>query len=66
MVIKNEKNIFVLELKVDGSSADALAQINSKNYAIPYKYDGREIIKIGVNISSENNVRTVTDWAVEK
>ena len=66
VVIKNEKNIFVLELKVDGSSADALAQINSKNYAIPYKYDGREIIKIGVNISSENNVRTVTDWAVEK
>ena len=66
VVIKNEKNIFVLELKVDGSAADALAQINSKNYAIPYKYDGREIIKIGVNISSENNVRTVTDWAVEK
>jgi len=66
VVIKNEKNIFVLELKVDGSAQDALAQINSKNYAIPYKYDGREIIKIGVNISSENNVRTVTDWAVEK
>ena len=66
VVIKNEKNIFVLELKVDGSAQDALVQINSKNYAIPYKYDGREIIKIGVNISSENNVRTITDWVVEK
>ena len=66
VVIKNEKNIFVIELKVDGSASDALAQINSKNYAIPYKYDGREIVKIGVNISSENNVRTITNWVVER
>ena len=66
VVIKNAKNIFVLELKVDGSASDALAQINSKNYAIPYKYDGREVVKIGVNISTENNVRTITDWKVER
>ena len=66
VVIKNSTNIFVLELKVDGTAEDALAQINSKNYSIPYKYDGREVVKIGVNISTENNVRTVTDWKVEK
>ncbi|MBQ5540848.1 MAG: PD-(D/E)XK nuclease domain-containing protein, partial [Bacteroidales bacterium] len=66
VVIKNVQNIFVLELKVDGTAEDALAQINSKNYSIPYKYDGREVVKIGVNISTENNVRTVTDWKVEK
>ncbi|MBQ3657731.1 MAG: AAA family ATPase [Bacteroidales bacterium] len=66
VVIKNAKNIFVLELKVDGTAEQALAQINSKNYAIPYKYDGREIIKIGVNISSDNNVRTIDKWVVEK
>ncbi len=66
VVIKNAKNIFVLELKVDGSAADALAQINSKNYAIPYKYDGREIVKIGVNISSDGNVRTIDKWVVER
>ncbi len=65
VVIKNAKNIFVLELKVDGTDQDALAQINSKNYTIPYKYDGREVVKIGVNISTENNVRTITDWVVE-
>ena len=65
VVIKNAKNIFVLELKVDGSAEDALAQINSKNYAIPYKYDGREVIKIGVNVSSEDDVRTIDRWVVE-
>ncbi|MEE3448168.1 MAG: AAA family ATPase [Bacteroidales bacterium] len=66
VVIKNAKNIFVMELKVDGTAEEALAQINSKNYSIPYKYDGREVVKIGVNISSENNVRTITDWKVEE
>ena len=38
VVIKNAKNIFVLELKVDGSAQEALDQINSNNYSIPYKY----------------------------
>ena len=66
VVIKNAKNIFVMELKVDGSAEDALAQINSKNYSIPYKYDGREVVKIGVNISTENGVRTITGWKVER
>lgn len=66
VVIKNQKNIFVLELKVDGSAEDALNQINSKNYPIAYKYDGREVIKIGVNISTVKNVRTITEWRVEK
>ncbi|MBQ5452938.1 MAG: AAA family ATPase [Bacteroidales bacterium] len=65
VVIKNPKNIFVLELKVDGSAQEALDQINSKNYLIPYKYDGRTVVKIGVNISSENNVRTITEWKAE-
>ena len=66
VVIKNAKNIFVMELKVDGTAEEALAQINSQNYSIPYKYDGREVVKIGVNISTENNVRTITDWKVEE
>ena len=66
VVIKNVKNIFVMELKVDGTAEEALAQINSQNYSIPYKYDGREVVKIGVNISTENNVRTITDWKVEE
>ena len=66
VVIKNPKNIFVLELKVDSSAQAALDQINSKQYPIAYKHDGREIVKIGINISTENNVRTITEWKVEK
>lgn len=66
VVIKNAKNIYVLELKVDGSAQEALDQINSNNYSIPYKYDGREVVKIGVNITSNKKARTIENWVVEK
>ena len=39
---------------------NALAQINSKGYAIPYESDGRKVTKCGVSISSE--VRNIVHW----
>ena len=60
VVIKTKDNIYVLELKVDDSVDNVLAQIDSKGYAIPYEADGRTITKCGVAISSE--VRNITHW----
>ena len=39
---------------------NALAQIDSKGYAIPYEADGRTITKCGVTISSE--ARNIVHW----
>ena len=39
---------------------NALAQIDSKGYAISYEADGRTITKCGVTISSE--ARNITHW----
>ena len=39
---------------------NALAQINSKGYAIPYESDGRKVTKCGVSISSE--ARNIVHW----
>ena len=64
VVVKTNADIYVLELKVDDSVDNALAQIDSKGYAIPYKADGRKVTKCGVSIASEarNNVHwRVTD-----
>ncbi len=58
------KQIFIIEFKVDESAEKALAQINEKGYAEPYRTDGRPIIKIGVNFSSEE--RTIEGWKVEE
>lgn len=49
---------------VNGSAADALRQIDSKGYAIPYKADGRRVVKVGVSFNKET--RTVDDWIVEE
>ena len=57
------KQIFIIEFKVDESAEKALAQINEKGYADPYRADGRPIVKIGVNFSSEE--RTIEGWKVE-
>ena len=60
VVIKTKNDIYVLELKVDDTVDNALAQIDSKGYAIPYEADGRTITKCGVTISSE--ARNIVYW----
>ena len=60
VVIKTNTDIFVLELKVDDTAENALAQIDDKGYAIPYDADGRKVTKCGVSISSE--ARNITHW----
>lgn len=62
VVIKTKTDIFVLELKVDDSVENALAQIDSKGYAIPYEADSRKVTKCGVCIASEH--RNITQWRI--
>ena len=60
VVIKTKDYIYVIELKVDKTVKEALEQIDSKGYAIPYEADGRSVIKCGIRISSED--RNITHW----
>ena len=62
VVIKTKTDIYVLELKVDDTIENALAQIDDKGYAIPYEADGRAVTKCGVSISSE--ARNITHWRI--
>ena len=62
VVVKTNADIYVLELKVDDSVNNALAQIDSKGYAIPYEADGRKVTKCGVGIASE--ARNIVHWRV--
>ena len=65
VVIKTSSDIYVLELKVDDTVDNALSQIDSKGYAIPYEADSRRLTKCGITISSE--IRNITHWrAVDK
>ena len=62
VVLKLSDTIYVFEFKFDGTPEEALAQIDSKNYAIPYQLDGRRIVKVGVNFDSAT--RTIGEWKV--
>jgi hypothetical protein len=62
VVITTPKYIYVVEIKIDSTPEAALQQIEEKGYATPYLTDGREVTKIGINISTET--RTVDRWVV--
>ena len=56
--------VYVMELKMRGTAQEALQQIDSKDYAIPYQAEGKPIIKIGIAFSKET--KTVSDWIIVK
>lgn len=60
VVIQTNADIFVLELKVDDTAENALQQIDSKGYTIPYEADGRKLTKCGICISS--SARNIAHW----
>ena len=60
VVIQTNADIFVLELKVDDTAENALQQIGSKGYSIPYEADSRKLTKCGICISS--SARNITHW----
>ena len=62
-VVWTKDSIYVFEFKLDGSAEEAIEQIKSKNYAIPYQSDGRKLVLIGANFSSET--KNLTGWVVE-
>ena len=62
VVMKNKNTIYVLELKISGAATvdDALAQIDEKNYLIPYWNDPRRKVKVGVVVDPE--ARSIKEW----
>src|SRR5574344_1562828 len=64
VLIKTKDYIYIIELKLDGSADEALAQIETKGYAAPFANDTRKLYKIGVNFSSET--RGIEDWKINE
>ena len=63
ILIKTDTTIYVMELKLDGDLDKALRQIDEKDNAIPYKSDGRKVVKVAINFSTE--LRTIKEWKIE-
>lgn len=63
LVVKTSDYIYLMEFKLNGTAEEAMEQINSKHYALPFEADARKLFKIGVNFS--NKTRNIERWIVE-
>ena len=63
MVVKTHDYIYVMEFKLDGTAEEAMQQIESKDYPLPFECEGRKLVKLGVNFSNEK--RNVERWVVK-
>ena len=61
IVFDTDKYVYIIELKRDESAEVALRQIGEKSYDKPFLASGKQIIKLGINFSSET--KTIDGWA---
>ena len=62
-VVQTPKYVYVFEFKLNGTAEEALQQIHDKGYAVPFQTDNRQVVKVGVEFSTET--RNVKRWLVE-
>ncbi len=60
IVIETAKYVYIIELKREQSPEVALRQIEEKGYDKPFLASGKQIVKLGINFSSQT--RTVDGW----
>jgi hypothetical protein len=60
IVIGTNRYIYVIELKINSTPQVALRQLEEMHYALPFAMDGRELVKLGVNFSTQS--RTIDAW----
>lgn len=63
LVVRTDNFIYIFEFKVEESTQGALNQIEGKEYALAFKNEGKEIIKIGLNFSREK--RRLLNWQIK-
>jgi hypothetical protein len=56
MVVWMPDTIYVFELKANGTAQEALEQIDSKGYAIPYEAGDRRVVKVGVKFDPDTRI----------
>ncbi len=56
MVVWMPDTVYVFEMKVNDSAANALSQIDDRGYTILYQSEGRRVVKVGVRFNAETRV----------
>lgn len=64
MLLESRSFIYIFEFKVDSTPEQALEQIESRGYALPYLSDPRPKILVGVDFSTAT--RTIESWQIKR
>ena len=56
---------YVMELTYGGTAEEALAQIDSKGYCVPWEADGRRVVKVGASFDPEQR-NGAEGWIVQE
>ena len=62
MVMRTDKALYLFELKINKSVADAMQQIDLKDYPTRFAMCGLPIVKVDINFDDER--RTIDDWKI--
>ena len=60
MVVKANQFTYIFEFKFNKTAQEALAQIDTKEYALPFQAEGQKVFKVGINFSKET--RNIDDF----
>lgn len=63
LLLRTDRFIYLMELKLNGTPEEALSQIDSKDYLIPFTCDDHRLFKIGISFSSAT--RNIDRWLIE-
>jgi len=59
-LVETEDLVYCFEFKLDRTAEEALAQIDSREYLLPWEGSGKRLFKVGVSFDSEK--RNIGEW----
>lgn len=62
-VVESADAVYVMEFKYGKSAQEALDQIDSRGYLVPFSAGSKVLVKVGVNFSPET--RTIDEWVIQ-
>ena len=63
IVLRTDKTLYLIELKMNKDAAAAMKQIDSRDYAGRFSLGKLAVVRVGINFDTEK--RTITDWKIE-
>jgi hypothetical protein len=59
-LVETKDQVYCFEFKLDGSAEEALAQIDGKEYLLPWRGSGKTLVKVGVSFDYKK--RNIGEW----